>query len=78
MTQLTRYGRVVFSIKNSEILHQRRREVFVTKTVVVPSIERETILRNTDLGKLLNQFVKYVEFKVDIGASKWKYLIDKD
>ena len=61
-------GGVVFSAQNSETLHQRCNEVFRTKIVVVPLIE--TVLRNTNLSKILTLFTKYVEFKIDVGASE--------
>ena len=64
------YSRIVFSVQNSETLHQRCKGVFQTKTVVVTLIEIETVLRNTNLGKILNLFIKYVEFKIDVGASE--------
>jgi len=64
------YDRVVFSVQNSEMLHQRCKGVFRTKTVVVPLIEIEIVLTSTNVGKILNLFVKYVEFKIDVGASE--------
>lgn len=41
----------------------------------IPLIEREIILRSTDLGKILNLFTKDVEFKIHIGILVWKYLM---
>lgn len=39
----------------------------MTKTVVAPLIDIENVQRSIDLGKLLNLFIKYVEFKMYIG-----------
>lgn len=36
----------------------------MTKTVVAPLIEIENVQRSIDLGKILNLFIKYVEFKI--------------
>lgn len=42
--------------------------------MVEPLVEIETVLRGIDLGKIWNLYIKYVEFKIYVGALEWKYL----
>lgn len=42
--------------------------------MVLSLVEIENVLMGIVLGKIWNLYIKYVEFKIYVGALEWKYL----